>query len=82
MTKGLELKMRLSDVNEIVVNEIERLATNHPGKCSLKLSVLGAYEDRAIQLEMLSRKFSIDLNDELMKELKNLDEVDMDVMVK
>lgn len=81
MTKGLELKMRLKDVNEIVVDEIERVATKYPGKASLKLSVLGAHQDRAIQLEMLSRKFSIDITDDLMKELKGLDELDVGVMV-
>ncbi len=80
MTKGLELKMRLKDVNEIVVNEIERLASEYPGKCSLKLSVIGAHEDRAIQLEMVSRKFSVDLNDKLMKDLKSLEDVEVNVV--
>ena len=80
MTKGLELRMRLKDVNEIVVDEIARMATENPGKCSLKLSVIGAHEDRAIQLEMLSRKFSIDLNDSLMQDLKSLEDIEVKVL--
>ena len=81
MAKGLELRMRLNDVNEMVVDEIEQMATKYPGKCPLKLNVLSVFEDRTIELEMLSRKFSIDLNDDLMNELKNIDEIDVKVVV-
>ncbi len=81
MTKGLEVRMKLKDVNEIIVDEIERIASTYPGKCSLKLSVLGAHEDRAIQLEMLSRKFSVDLTDQFMTEIKTMNELDVQVMV-
>ena len=81
MTKGLELRLRLKDVNEIIVNEIERMATKYPGKCALKLNVLSAFEDRAIQLEMLSRKYSVDLNDDLMKELNSIEEMEVKVVV-
>ena len=81
MTKGLDLKMRLNDVSPLVVSEIERLAGEHPGTCSLKLSVLGAHEDRVIQLEMISKKYSIDLNNDLMQSLNSMDELDVKVMV-
>ncbi|MCP4458776.1 MAG: DNA polymerase III subunit alpha [Cytophagales bacterium] len=81
MTKGLELSLRLNDVNEMVVDEIERMAIKYPGKCSLKLNVLSAFEDRVIQLEMLSRKYSVDLTDELMNELKSIDEMELKVVV-
>ena len=80
MTKALELRMRLKDVNEVIVEEIERLAIANPGKCSLKLFVTGAHEDRVIQLEMLSRTYSIDLNDKLMTELKQHDEIEYTVL--
>ena len=81
MTKGLELRMRLNDVNEMVIDEIEQMVTKYPGKCSLKFSVLGVFEDRAIELEMLSRKFSVDLNDDVMNDLKNIEEMDVKVLV-
>lgn len=75
MTKGLELKMRLEDVNAVIVQEIERIAESFPGKSLLKMSLVGVYEDRAINLEMLSRKFTIDPTDELIKELQSIDEL-------
>ncbi|MBV6644811.1 MAG: DNA polymerase III subunit alpha [Cyclobacteriaceae bacterium] len=75
MAKGLEVQMRLEDVNTVLVNELEQLVENHPGKGVLRLSVLGPYEDRMINLEMLSRKGSIDPSDALIKELDSMDEV-------
>ena len=75
MTKGLELKMRLEDVNSIIVDEVERIAEQHPGKSLLKMSLVGVYENRAINLEMLSRKFTIDPTDELIKELEGIEEL-------
>lgn len=81
MTKGLELKVRLEDVNAMIVNEIERLAEANPGKCLFKLSLLGAYENRAINLDMLSRKFTIDPSDQLMKELQSMDEISFKVLL-
>ncbi len=82
MTKGLELNVRLEDVNSIIIDEIERIASMFPGKCILKLSLAGVYEDSAINLEMLSRKFAIDPNDELIKELKTMEEIDFRIIAK
>lgn len=81
MTKGLELKVRLEDVNSMVVDEIERIAEANPGKCLFKVSLLGAYENRAINLDMLSRKFTINPSDELMKELQSMDEINFKVLL-
>lgn len=73
MTKGLELKMRLEDVNEVIIEEITQIAQSNPGKCLLKLSLIGIHEDRAISLDMLSRKFTINPTDDLMKAIQDLD---------
>lgn len=82
MTKGLELNVRLEDVNSMIVSEIERIAGTFPGKCILKFSLTGVHEDRAINLEMLSRKFTIDPTDELLKELRSMQEVEFRVLSK
>lgn len=82
MTKGLELNVRLEDVNSIIVDEIERIAGLFPGKCILKLSLSGVHDDRAINLGMLSRKFTIDPTDELIKELKSMEEVEFKILSK
>jgi len=72
MTSGLEMQMRLEDVDAIVIEELERLGNKYPGKQTLKLNVSCRFEDRIISLEMMSRKYSVDVNDQLMKELKDL----------
>ncbi len=82
MTKGLELNVRLEDVNSIIVDEIERIAGLFPGNCILKLTLSGVHDDRAINLDMLSRKFTIDPSDELIKELKSIEEVNFKIMSK
>lgn len=80
MTKGIELQMRLSDVNPVLINELEGFGRKYPGKCPLKISVVGAFEDRMINLEMMSRKHQIELTDELIKELDMLEEVQYRVL--
>ncbi len=81
MTKGLELKIRLDDVNEIIVSEVERIAESHPGKCLLKMSLMGVYEDRAINLEMLSRKYTIEPTDELIRQFSDIEELRYKVLL-
>ncbi|MEM9341385.1 MAG: OB-fold nucleic acid binding domain-containing protein, partial [Bacteroidota bacterium] len=81
MTKGLELKIRLSDVNESIIQEIERIAASNPGKCLLKMSLSGVYEDRAISLDMLSRKFTIEPTDAFMKQITEIEELRYKVLL-
>ncbi len=81
MIKGLELQVRFEDINSIIVNEIERIAEANPGKCSLKLSLLGVYENRAISLDMLSRKFAVNPSDAMINELKTLEEISFKVLL-
>ncbi len=82
MTKGLELNVKLEDVNSVIVDEIERIAGMFPGKCLLKFSLSGFYENRPINLDMLSRKFTIDPTDELIKELQTMEEINFKVIAK
>ena len=81
MTKGLELILRLSDINAFIVDEIERIAKAHPGKCLLKLSLTENYENKTINLEMLSRKFTIDPTNQLVKELQSIDDLKFRVLM-
>ncbi|MDH5608041.1 MAG: DNA polymerase III subunit alpha [Cyclobacteriaceae bacterium] len=75
MAKGIELQMRLESINALMVSDIKAMAEKHPGNSVLRLSVLGMFEDRVINLDMLSRKLTVDPNDELIKELKTLEEI-------
>jgi DNA polymerase III subunit alpha len=69
MTKGLEIQMRLDDVRLDLIDELEVLGKKYPGNNIMKLSVVAPFEDRLINLDMMSRKMSISMNDELLKAL-------------
>ncbi len=81
LTKGLELQTQIQYVNESMVAELERLTDKYPGKSLLRLSVMSQFEDRPINLEMMSRKLTISPSDELMKELAVMDEFKVKVLL-
>ncbi len=81
MTKGLELRMDLNKVNESTIQELENIAEEHAGNCQLKFSVTTVYEDRIIDLEMLSRKIKIEPDDKLIKRLEEFEEVSYKVLL-
>lgn len=81
MTKGLELQIRLSDVSPFLIDEIEGLGRKYPGSNVLKLNFLSSFEDRMINLEMMSRKLSVELNDDLIRELEAIEELKYKVLV-
>ncbi len=80
IVKGLELQMNIQDINDITIGELLQATANNPGSSTLKFSVVGVHGDRMINLEMLSRKRSIDLNSDLVKELKLMDNVKFKVL--
>ena len=80
MTKGLELQTQIQYVNESMVAELERLVAKYPGKSLLRINVMSQFDNRAINLEMMSRKLTITPSDELMKELAKMDEVKIKVL--
>ena len=82
MIKGLELNIKLKDINNVIINEIQRIAEANPGKGLLKLNLGSQYEDRPIKLNMLSRKLTIEPNDDFIKELEALEVVDFKVITK
>lgn len=75
LTLGLELQMKLDDINELFIEEIEQLTKKYPGKSMLKFSILSSHEDRMINLDMMSRKMTIEPNDELIRELDMLEQI-------
>ena len=81
MTKGLELRMDLNHVNETTIQELENIANEHEGNCTLKLNVTTVHENRVIDLEMLSRKVKIDPDDTLIKRLDEFEELSYNVIL-
>ncbi|MFT6867438.1 MAG: DNA polymerase-3 subunit alpha [Cyclobacteriaceae bacterium] len=80
-TKGIELHMRLEDVNKLLIDDIESFGKKYPGANVMKLNVVAPFEGRVINLEMLSRKMTVALSDELFKDLDKMDELQYKVLM-
>lgn len=80
-TKGIELHMRLEDVNRLLIDDIESFGKKYPGSNLLKLNVVAPFEGRVINLEMLSRRMSVELSDDLLRDLDKMDEVQYKVLM-
>ncbi|MDQ3392756.1 MAG: DNA polymerase III subunit alpha [Bacteroidota bacterium] len=78
LSKGLLLKIKVEDLDINLIESIERLSTENPGDCSLKLMVEDHEEN--IFVELLSRKFKINPHNELIKKLDALKKVDYKVL--
>jgi DNA polymerase-3 subunit alpha len=78
-TKGIELQIRLQDLGPQVIDQIEKLCENHRGTHALQLQVFD--EDEEIQVGMLSRKFTIDPNNDLINEMKKIPEINCRLML-
>lgn len=80
-TKGIEVNMDLKHVNETTILELEKIAAEHEGNCTLKMSVSTVHENRVVNLEMLSRKIKVDPGDELITKLEEFEEVNYKVLL-
>ena len=65
--KGLEIQVNLKDINDNIIEELEKLGEEFPGNCMVKLNIFNRHEDRMINVEMISRSLTIDPNYALIK---------------
>ncbi len=78
MSKGILLQVQLHDINEDLVSKLEHLSQDYPGNCQLKLNVADIQDNIAV--ELLSRKFQVKPQDELMKELDSIPEISYKIL--
>lgn len=70
LTKEVELQIDASRLSSSSVDSLERIATNHHGKCILKLVVYDTEEQ--IKVELLAKKYLIDPSNEFFKAVAEL----------
>jgi len=78
MSKGILLQVKLHDITQDLVKKLESLSQEYPGPCQLKLNVADIQEN--IEVELLSRKFQVKPQDELMAELDQLSEISYKIL--
>ncbi len=67
------LQFNLHDISRDTIEELVSLCKKHPGKASLFIHV--ADNNSAIRMEALSRKYHVDVTNELIQKLQRLGEV-------
>lgn len=77
LSKEINLKLNPADISDELIERIENIASTHPGQCSLKLNILEASEN--LQVELLSRKYLVQPNNDFINELKDIPGIDYSV---
>ena len=67
----------IQGISENLIVQMENLLEQHPGKCSFKVNLVEETENIAVDL--LSRKFMVNPNDELLKSLEGIPEIQFKV---
>ncbi|MCK5279543.1 MAG: hypothetical protein KAK04_13410, partial [Cyclobacteriaceae bacterium] len=73
LSKSIEISIKPVSVDLQIINQIEELIGKHPGKCSFKVNLLEEGEN--ISVDLLSRKFLVSPDDELLKSLEAIPEI-------
>jgi DNA polymerase-3 subunit alpha len=77
-TKGLQLKFPAKSINKELIEEIESICNDFNGNTPLYVSLKD--EEESITLEMLSRKIRIKPTNDLVKRMKKIPEVVVEVV--
>ncbi|MDN5202979.1 DNA polymerase III subunit alpha [Fulvivirgaceae bacterium BMA10] len=76
MTKGLLINVNIQDINNHLIQNLEKLVQNHPGSCYLSVNLI--YEDSKINgnnIPLRSLKYNVNPTNELMQELDRFEEL-------
>lgn len=71
LSKEIELQVDASQLNAIIVDDIERIAREYHGKCLLKLIVYDTAEQ--MQVDLMAKKYLIDPSNSFFKEIADID---------
>ena len=71
LSKEIALTVEASLVNDILIDQLDALASSNPGKCKMSVKVYDLEEK--ITVELLSKKYLISPSNSLMKELSNIE---------
>lgn len=77
-TKGLQLKVATSSLNANLISQIEDVCVEYAGDCPLFLKIKD--EKEQIYLELLSRKYRIRPVNEMVKKIKRIPDLEVEVV--
>ena len=73
LSKTVQVNLKPGNVSNLIINQIEEILAQHPGRCSFNVSLVEESEN--ISVDLLSRKFMVNPNDELLKSLEDIPEI-------
>jgi DNA polymerase-3 subunit alpha len=77
-SKGLRLRVNSKTISKLPMERIEELLRAHPGQCSLRMDLYD--EEENILVEMLSRKFMVQPNNDLLDALNKYKDIDYTIL--
>ncbi len=73
LSKSVLINIKPKAVTSQIINQIVEIVAQHSGKCSFKINLIEESEN--ISVELLSRKFLVSPDDELLNSLKDIPEI-------
>jgi len=78
MSKTVCIDVKASVIDEELVERLEYLVQQYPGKCNFQINIKD--EEKGILLDTMSRKFKVDPSNELIADLKKMDQIDYKIL--
>ena len=77
LSKSVQVHIKPGLLDAAIIHQIEEIVERHPGKCSFKVNLVE--ESEKISVDLLSRKFMVSPNDELLHSLEEIPELKCEV---
>ncbi len=74
-TTGLHLSLNVDNLNSELVEKVESLLSDHKGDKQVRITIYKEDNGKSVSSELVSRKFSINTENELLKELDLMPEI-------
>lgn len=77
LSKSVQVHIKPALLDAAIIHQIEEIVERHPGKCSFKINLVE--ESEKISVDLLSRKFMVSPNDDLLNSLEEIPELHCEV---
>ena len=67
LSKTIQVELKPKSVSEKMIDSIETILAENPGKCSFKINIV--HEDDKLSVDLLSRKYMVSPSDDLLHSL-------------
>ncbi len=74
MTKSFHLELPVHEVSDDLINNVNAILTEHPGKCELKVRLVDTVDN--IEVEMPARRGGVEVSNELLERFEEMEYVE------